>query len=84
MSRVDSRQVHINWCDAMVAKASRPGKIYSVRDFSTSKPKGIKTHNMSRAMLAAEISRSIKLLFHLIINTIYCIAIKSNVQYIVF
>lgn len=58
MSRVDSRQVHVNWCDAMVAKASRPGKIYSVRDFSTNKPKGIKTHNMSRAMLAQKLAEA--------------------------
>ena len=58
MSRVDSHLVCSNWCDAMVAKASRPGKIYSVRDFGTSKPKGIKTHNMSRAMLAQKLAEA--------------------------
>ena len=43
------KAIHNAYCDYEVAKASRPPRIYSV------KPKhknGIKTHNMSKAMLA--------------------------------
>ena len=43
------KSIHNAYCDYEVAKAKHPSRIYSV------KPKhknGIKTHNMSKAMLA--------------------------------
>lgn len=46
-----AKQIHATYCNYEVAKASKPSRIYSVRT-ETWKPHGIKTHNMSRAMLA--------------------------------
>lgn len=46
-----AKQIHATYCNYEVAKASKPSRIYSVRT-ETRKPHGIKTHNMSRAMLA--------------------------------
>lgn len=45
------KSIHATYCNYEVAKASKPSRIYSVRT-ETRKPHGIKTHNMSRAMLA--------------------------------
>ena len=46
-----AKQIHVTYCDYEVTKASKPSRIYSVRT-ETRKPHGIKTHNMSKAMLA--------------------------------
>ena len=43
------KAIHNAYCDYEIAKASRPPRIYSV---ILQKPQGIKTHNMSKAMLA--------------------------------
>ena len=43
------KSIHNAYCDYEVAKASRPPQIYSVKPKHKS---GIKTHNMSKAMLA--------------------------------
>ena len=43
------KAIHNAYCDYEVAKASKPSRIYSV---IPQKTKGIKTHNMSKAMLA--------------------------------
>ena len=48
-----AKAIHNAYCDYEVAKASKPPRIYSV------KPKrkiGIKTHNMSKAMLALKLA----------------------------
>lgn len=46
-----AKQIHNAYCDYEVAKAKSPSRIYSVQT-ETRKPQGIKTHNMSKAMLA--------------------------------
>lgn len=46
-----AKSIHNAYCDYEVAKAKSPSRIYSVRA-ETRKPHGIKTHNMSKAMLA--------------------------------
>ena len=46
---------HKTYCDYEVAKAKSPSRIYSIRT-ETRKPHGIKTNNMSRAMLALELA----------------------------
>ena len=43
------KSIHTAYCDYEIAKASRPPRIYSVKPKRKS---GIKTHNMSKAMLA--------------------------------
>ena len=43
------KSIHNAYCDYEIAKASRPPRIYSVKPKHKS---GIKTHNMSKAMLA--------------------------------
>ena len=43
------KAIHNAYCDYEIAKASRPSRIYSVKQKRKS---GIKTHNMSKAMLA--------------------------------
>ena len=45
------KSIHNAYCDYEVAKASRPPRIYSVRA-EVKRKNGIKTHNMSKAMLA--------------------------------
>lgn len=45
------KSIHNAYCDYEVAKASRPSRIYSVRA-EVKRNHGIKTHNMSKAMLA--------------------------------
>ena len=43
------KATHNAYCDYEIAKAKQPSRIYSVRPKHKS---GIKTHNMSKAMLA--------------------------------
>lgn len=50
-----AKSIHNAYCDYEVAKAKSPSRIYSIRTESR-KPHGIKTHNMSRAMLARELA----------------------------
>ena len=47
------KSIHNAYCDYEVAKASRPPRIYSVKPKHKS---GIKTHNMSKAMLARQLA----------------------------
>lgn len=49
------KAIHNAYCDYEVAKAKSPSRIYSVRSESR-KPKGIKTHDKSKAMLARELA----------------------------
>lgn len=46
-----AKQIHNAYCDYEIAKASRPPRIYSVRA-EVKRNHGIKTNNMSKAMLA--------------------------------
>lgn len=46
------KATHNAYCNYEVAKAKSPSRIYSVRSDVKRKPQGIKTHNMSKAMLA--------------------------------
>ena len=48
-----SKSIHNAYCDYEVAKASKPPQIYSVKPKRKS---GIKTHNMSKAMLAQQLA----------------------------
>ena len=48
-----AKVIHNAYCDYEVAKASRPPRIYSVKPKRKS---GIKTHNMSKAMLAQQLA----------------------------
>lgn len=45
-----AKQIHATYCDYEITKANKPTRIYSVR--SEERKQGIKTHNMSKAMLA--------------------------------
>ena len=49
------KATHNNFCNYEIAKAKNGSRIYSVRT-ETRKPHGIKTHNMSKAMLARELA----------------------------
>lgn len=49
------KSIHNAYCDYEVAKASRPSRIYSVRA-EVKRNHGIKTNNMSKAMLALELA----------------------------
>lgn len=46
-----AKSIHNAYCDYEIAKASKPSRIYSVRA-EVKRNHGIKTNNMSRAMLA--------------------------------
>ena len=50
-----AKQIHNAYCDYEVAKAKQPSRIFSVQT-ETRKPQGIKTHNMSKAMLARQLA----------------------------
>ncbi len=50
------KAIHNAYCDYEVAKAKQSSRIYSVRSEVKRKPQGIKTHNMSKAMLALELA----------------------------
>ena len=47
-----AKAIHNAYCDYEIAKAKHPSRIYSVRFEVKRKPRGIKTYNMSKAMLA--------------------------------
>lgn len=47
-----AKSIHNAYCDYEIAKAKHPSRIYSVRSEVKRKPRGIKTYNMSKAMLA--------------------------------
>lgn len=46
-----AKAIHNRYCDYEIAKAKQSSRIYSIRT-ETRKMHGIKTHNMSKAMLA--------------------------------
>ena len=48
-----AKSIHNAYCDYEVEKAKQPSRIYSV---IPQKTKGIKTHNMSKAMLARQLA----------------------------
>lgn len=50
------KTIHNAYCNYEIAKAKSPSRIYSIRSEITRKPKGIKTHNMSKAMLARQLA----------------------------
>lgn len=50
-----AKAIHTAYCNYEIAKAKTPSRIYSVRT-ETRKPQGIKTHNMSKAMLAQKLA----------------------------
>lgn len=50
-----AKAIHTAYCDYEVAKAKQPSRIYSVRS-EVKRKTGIKTHNMSKAMLALELA----------------------------
>ena len=50
------KAIHNAYCNYEIAKAKQPSRIYSVRSEVKRKPHGIKTHNMSRAMLARQLA----------------------------
>ena len=49
------KAVHKAFCDYEIAKANKPSRIYTVRQ-QERKPLGIRTSNLSRAMLAMELA----------------------------
>ena len=49
------KQIHNAYCDYEIAKAKHPSRIYSVRT-EVKRTHGIKTHNMSKAMLAQQLA----------------------------
>ena len=51
-----AKAIHNAYCDYEVAKAKQPSRIYSVRSENQQKTQGIKTHNMSKAMLARQLA----------------------------
>lgn len=51
-----AKAIHNAYCDYEVAKAKQPSRIYSVRSEVKRKPQGIKTHTMSKAMLARQLA----------------------------
>lgn len=51
-----AKAIHNAYCDYEVAKAKQPSRIYSVRSEIKRKQQGIKTHNMSKAMLARQLA----------------------------
>ena len=48
-----AKSIHNAYCDYEVAKAKQPPRIYSIKPKHKS---GIKTHNMSKAMLARQLA----------------------------
>ena len=47
------KSIHNAYCDYEIAKAKQPSRIYSVRPKHKN---GIKTHNMSKAMLVRQLA----------------------------
>lgn len=50
------KAIHNAYCNYEIAKAKTPSRIYSVRSEIKRKQQGIKTHNMSKAMLARQLA----------------------------
>ena len=50
-----TKEVHKAFCDYEVEKANKPSRIYTVRE-QERKPLGIRTNNLSRAMLARQLA----------------------------
>lgn len=50
-----AKSIHNAYCDYEITKANKPTRIYSVRA-EVKRNHGIKTHNMSKAMLALELT----------------------------
>ena len=53
-SREKAKAIHNAYCDYEIAEAKSPSRIYSVRAEIKTKS-GVKTHNMSKAMLLGRI-----------------------------
>lgn len=51
-----TKTIHNAYCDYEIAKAKQLSRIYSVRSEVKPKPGGIKTYNMSKAMLARQLA----------------------------
>lgn len=51
---MSAKAIHNAYCDYEIAKAKSPSRIYSVRAEIKTKS-GVKTHNMSKAMLLRRI-----------------------------
>lgn len=49
------RTIHNTYCNYEIAKAKQPSRIYSARA-EVKRNHGIKTHNMSKAMLALKLA----------------------------
>ncbi len=54
MGREKAKAIHNAYCDYEIAEAKSPSRIYSVRAEIKTKS-GVKTHNMSKAMLLGRI-----------------------------
>ena len=50
-----TKQAHNAFCNYEIAKANKPLRIYTVRE-QKRKPLGIRTSNLSRAMLARQLA----------------------------
>lgn len=48
----NAKVIHNTYCNYEIAKAKQPSRIYSVKAEVKRKSQGIKTNNMSKAMLA--------------------------------
>ena len=55
-----TKAIHNAYCDYEIAKAKQPSRIYSVRSEVKRKSQGIKTYNMSKAMLAQQLASLFK------------------------
>ena len=53
MSETKRRQIHDAYCNYEIAKAKQPSRILTVKP---KKQPGIKTYNMSKAMLAQQLA----------------------------
>ena len=51
-----AKEVHKAFCNYEIVKANKPLRIYTVREPAQRKPLGIRTSNLSRAMLARQLA----------------------------
>ena len=51
-----AKETHNAFCNYEIAKANKPLRIYTVREPAQRKPLGIRTSNLSRAMLARQLA----------------------------
>ena len=51
-----TKQAHSAFCNYEITKANKPLRIYTVREPAQRKPLGIRTSNLSRAMLARQLA----------------------------